>query len=123
MARVTNQMKSGVSLICALIASIAFGVASRRFDQPAGRWIMPACFGCGAFFLQFFLIFLTSKEEAELSEYKRLQSARMVSDAARIENITKIANAATERAQSEIQSGNLEEAEKWSDFGRRHHGQ
>jgi hypothetical protein len=123
MARISNQMKGFFSLICAAFASVAFGFASRRFDQPAGKWGLPACIGAIFFIGQVILVFIGSKEEAELAEYKRIQSAQMESDATEIENRTKIANAATERALLEIQSGNLGGAQRWSDFGRKHHGQ
>jgi hypothetical protein len=79
--------------------------------------------GGASFIVQFLLIFLASKEEAELAEFKRVQSAQIESDKAKIENRRKIANAATERAVSEIESGNLDEAQRWSDFGRKHDGQ
>lgn len=123
MARISSQMKGFFSLTCAAVASVAFGFASRRYDQPTGKWGIPAFIG-GAFFVgQAVLVFIGSKEEAELAEYKRLQFAQMERDASEIENSTKIANAAADRALLEIQSGNLGEAQRWSDFGRKHHGQ
>jgi hypothetical protein len=122
MAHVTSQMKGALSLTCAAVTSIASGIASRRYDQHAG-WHIPACIGGASFLIQFLFIFLASKEEAELAEYKRVQSAQMESDKAKIENRRKIANAATERAVLEIESGNLDEAQRWSDFGGKHDGQ
>jgi hypothetical protein len=66
--------------------------------------------------------YLKSKEDAELSEFKRIQSAHNENSAIEIENRTKTANATTERILLAIQSGNVEEAERWTDFLKDQHG-
>ncbi len=106
-----------------MATSVAFGFASRRFDQASGKWIASACIGVLFFLIQLGLVFVKSKEDMELAEFKRIQSAKNMNTATRIENRNKLANAAAERAMMEIDSGNLEQALKWSEFERSHHGE
>jgi hypothetical protein len=67
MARVTLQVMNVASLILAAGASVALSFASRRFDNPAKRWIPSAAIGCFFLLCQLGLIFIESKEEEELS--------------------------------------------------------
>jgi hypothetical protein len=115
-------MKGALTLVGSVVTSIAFSVTSRRFDQPEGKWIFPACIGAVFFVLQFGLVMAKSKEDIELAEFKRIQSAENERDAVEIENGTRTANATTERILREIESGNLEDAERWTDFLKGHHG-
>jgi hypothetical protein len=118
----TTQTKSVLTLFCSVLLSIASSVATRRFDQPAGRWIVPACFGAVLFTLLFVLALTKSKEEVKLAEFERIQSAENERDALKIENETRTANAIAERIQLAIESDNLEEAERWKNFEKDQHG-
>ena len=122
MARLASQMKAALTLVSSVAVSVACGFASRRFDQPAGKWIFPACVGGVFFAIQLLLLLSQSKEDAKLSEFKRIQSAHNENSAIEIENRTKTANATTERILLAIQSGNVEEAERWTDFLKDQHG-
>jgi hypothetical protein len=130
MERIANQMKGALTsqtkgvltLFCSVALSVASSVATRRFDQLAGQWIVPACSG-GVFFILLFVLALTkSREEVELAEFKRIQSAENEREAVKIENETRTANATAERILFEINSGNFEEAERWSNFQKDQHG-
>jgi hypothetical protein len=116
MARLASQLKGALALVCSVAISVACGFASRRFDQPAGKWFIPAGVGGVFFFIQLSLIFLKSKEDVELAEFKRIQSAENEHSATEIENRTKTASAITERMLLEIQSGKIEDAARWRDF-------
>ncbi len=122
MARLTSQMKGAITLTCSTLMSIAVGFATRRFDQPSGKWMPSACVGALFFLCLLGLIFARSKEEIELSEFKRIQSAENERSATKIENETRTANATAERLLLAIQSGNLEEAERWKNFQKDQYG-
>jgi hypothetical protein len=114
MARLANQMKGALTLVCSVVLSVASGVASRRFDQPEGKWIIPACIGAICFVTLFGLVFTNSKEDIELAQFKRIQSAQHESSAVEIEGRTKKAIAVTEQIVGAIRSGNIEVVERWS---------
>ena len=114
MARLANQMKGTLTLVCSVVLSVASGVATRRFDQPAGKWIVPACIGTICFVILFGLVFAKSKEDIELTEFKRIQSAQHESSAVEIENRTKTAIAITEQRVGAIRSGNIDDVERWT---------
>jgi hypothetical protein len=116
MAHLASQIKGALTLVCSVAVSVACGFASRRFDQPAGKWIVPACVSGVFFGIQLWLVLLKSKEDVELAEFKRIQSAENEKSATEIENRTKTANAITERMLLEIQSGKIEDAARWRDF-------
>ena len=99
-------MKGALTLVCSVTVSVACGFASRRFDQPAGKWVVPACIGGVFFGIQLWLALLKSKEDVELAEFKRIQSAENEISATEIENRTRTANATTERILLAIKSGN-----------------
>jgi hypothetical protein len=122
MARLASQMKSTLTLVCSVAVSVACGFASRRFDQPTGKWVLPACVGAVFFAIQLSLALLKSKEDVELSEFKRIQSAQNQNNATEIENRTRTADAITERMLLEIKSGKFEEAARWRDFQKDQHG-
>jgi hypothetical protein len=84
--------------------------------------MVPASVGGVFFVVQLCLALLKSKEDVELAEFKRIQSAENENSATEIENRTRTANATTERIVLAIQSGNVEEAERWTDFLRDQHG-
>jgi hypothetical protein len=74
-----------------------------------------ACCNCCPVLLLSSRISVTkSKEELELSEFKRIQSAQNENSAVEIENRTKIAIAVTNRTLAIIDSGNIDDVERWN---------
>jgi hypothetical protein len=95
-----------------------FNGASRKSIEGCAHpgLLCPAGVGGVFFCIQLSLIFLKSKEDVELAEFKRIQSAENEHSATEIENRTKTASAITERMLLEIQSGKIEDAARWRDF-------
>ncbi len=116
MARLSLQVKNVASLLLATGASIAWGVAAKRFfDSPGKPWIAFGIAGAVLLGCQLSLIFVESKEEEELSLFRRERMAG-------VEQTINESRKLSERIQLEIEGGNLESLQKWEAHRRRHHG-
>jgi hypothetical protein len=63
-------------------ASIAWGFASRRFDSPGKNWLPPAILGSALLLGQLLLLFIESKEECELADFRRRRDKILAQSAA-----------------------------------------
>jgi hypothetical protein len=115
MARVTLQVKNVASLVLAAGASAAFGFASRRFDNPAKPRLPAATLGVLLLSAQLALIFVESREEEELSLFRRHRMAGLRQQIEEEEAIS-------EQIQAHTKAGNIEVVEKWAALRRRKHG-
>ena len=116
MARLSLQVKNIASLILATGASISWGVAAKRlFDTPSKPWAGFASAGVTLLACQLGLIFVESKEEEELSLVRR---ERLETLEQSIEEKNKL----SEQIQRQIEAGDLDSAERWEAYRRRHHG-
>jgi hypothetical protein len=113
MARLSLQVKNIASLLLATGASVAWGLASRRFfDTPVKPWAAFALTGTALLACQLALIFVESKEEEELSLIRRQRLAAL-------QHLIDENEKLSTRIQSEMVTGSIVEVRKWTAYRRR----
>jgi hypothetical protein len=116
MARLSLQIKNVASLFLATGASVAWGVASKRFfDTPPKPALTFAAAGTLLLSGQLALLFVESKEEEELSLVRKRRLAAVQQSIKEDERLSI-------RIQKEINSGNIDAVRKWTAYRRSRDG-
>jgi len=116
MARLSLQIKNVASLVLATGASVAWGVASKRFfDTPPRPAVAFAVTGTFLLLAQLGLLFIESKEEEELSLVRKQRLAAVQQSIEENERLSS-------RIQREMDSGNIDAVRKWTAYRRSRDG-